>query len=85
MLVHSVDPNDYIWFNFGTTTTIQPYTDSYKEVILPCETRIGRCIYTFTLLPPLWVGLEDKLLIPTSDVYRVGNYAVQVTVSELTG
>ena len=81
----SVDPNNYIWFNFNSTTTVQPFSDSYREVVLPCQTRIGTCAYKFTLLPPLWVGLEDKLLIPTADANRFGNYAVQVTVTELTG
>ena len=80
-----IDPNNYIWFNFQNKTYVQPYSTQYKEVVLPCETRIGKCLYQFTLLPPDWKAENNKLLIPSSSAYKTLNYAVEVTVSDLTG
>lgn len=81
----AIDPTQYIWFNFNTKTTVRYYSPSYNEVVLPCQARIGSCIYNFTLLPPLWTSEGNKLLIPSSQAYGLGSYAVEVKVSELTG
>ena len=85
IVAQAIDPNNYIWFEFKTETYVQPYSDSYRAISLPCKARIGECAFSFTLLPPGWIGLDDKLLIPTEDAYKFGNYAVQLTAYELTG
>ena len=45
LLGFSIDPNDYIWFNYATSTIVKPFNVEYYEVPLPCQTRIQFCQY----------------------------------------
>ena len=80
--IHSqADASFYINFAYGTETTVEPFSEDYRQIKLPCTSRILSCSYEFSLLPPGWIGNSDKILVPIEDALNVGNYAVELTAS----
>lgn len=82
----SINPANYIWIDFQNVIPVTYKGGGSYTSGLPCTSRIGKCSYDFTVLPPGWSGTKDgTLTIPSSDATKNGIFALQGQFSELTG
>lgn len=82
----SIDPARYIWIRYNEQVPIQLNQNGQYQSKIPCESRILKCSYQYSVLPLGWRKADDgSLILKKEDVLKDGYFAVQGQFTQPTG